>query len=165
MTDQPDSENTRGDDLHRLHVIEETKRALDANSRISRKRRLQQASDQMSAASASGYGLKGEPSREAEPREEAPRPRPTTRQQGQGPGSRASRKLKDHRRRIIRQYMKQNEIQTIEQFARCMRHKDKTAIEGMVRSDRKRYSETTLDRVLAKIGCRREGWDHLPNGS
>jgi len=62
-----------------------------------------------------------------------------------------------YRRRLIEKYRRDHDL-TAAAFARKVGISD-TAIRGIVKDDRKRFSEDTKDRLLSALGVSRERWD------
>ena len=70
----------------------------------------------------------------------------------------STRKLALHRRRILVSYMRKKGLDGLK-FLAVHLEVDPSALYGMIRQDRSRYSEEKLSLVLTKIGCSREQWN------
>ena len=66
--------------------------------------------------------------------------------------------LRDHRRAILQTYMESKEIEDMNALGSHLRM-DRSALYGMVRSDKSKYGESSLKAMLTKIGCPRPTWD------
>jgi hypothetical protein len=66
--------------------------------------------------------------------------------------------LRDHRRAILQAYMESKEIEDMNALGSHLRM-DRSALYGMVRSDKSKYGESSLKAMLTKIGCPRPTWD------
>lgn len=80
------------------------------------------------------------------------------------PPPRPSRILKAHRRAILKDFMKKNSLDSMDALARAL-GVSKTALNGMIRGDRKRYSVDKLALVLGQIGCPSAKWDRAAKSS
>jgi hypothetical protein len=72
--------------------------------------------------------------------------------------------LKAHRLRILKEYKANREITTIDILARNL-GVSPSALYGMARQDRNKYSEERLRMVLKKIGCSHEKWNRTSRRS
>ena len=72
----------------------------------------------------------------------------------------SSRKLALHRRTILLSYMSKKRLDGLT-FLALHLEVNPSALYGMIRQDRSRYSEEKLSVVLTKIGCSREQWNRL----
>ena len=70
----------------------------------------------------------------------------------------ASIALRAHRHAIIKAFMKQNSHEGMAALTFKLGVSE-TALQGMIRGEKKRYSDDKLDSVLKQIGCPRAKWD------
>jgi hypothetical protein len=82
---------------------------------------------------------------------------------GKGP-KKAIGALVIRRRQILRNRIANKNLQGMEGLARYT-GSTQSALHGMTRGDRTRYSEVSLKKVLEKIGCSRAEWDEIPDTS
>lgn len=73
-------------------------------------------------------------------------------------GKKAPRALAAHRRAIMKAFMTANSLVGMDALARRL-GASKSALYGMVRGDKTRYRDDTLNAMLNKIGCPRSKWD------
>jgi hypothetical protein len=84
-------------------------------------------------------------------------PNPAGVQQG-SQAKKASRSLAAHHRAIIKAFIAADSLDGLASLSRRL-GVSKSALHGMARGDRKRYSDDKLDSVLKQIGCSRAKWD------
>jgi hypothetical protein len=83
---------------------------------------------------------------------------------GEATRRRASREVKRHRLRILKTLVQKRELTGMEALALRLQI-SVTALYGMVREDRTRYSDDKLDSVLEQIRCTRAEWDFVDRPS
>jgi hypothetical protein len=69
-----------------------------------------------------------------------------------------------HRRQILKNEIAKKNLERMDGLARYI-GTTASALYGMTREDRTRYSERSLKKVLEKICCSRAEWDEIPNTS
>lgn len=72
----------------------------------------------------------------------------------------AHNELMKHRRRILKAYMREQQLAGMEALARKL-GTCTTALHGMIREDKTRYSTERRDSVLKQIGCSHTEWNQV----